>query len=155
MYGKFIQFILDRLDRNKIYWTNYKIKFLSFISLLFSIKNEIKSSSYQLSYPLVWSNADLVVVSSKNIKKFVHYCGIFAACNLFAEIALPTALVLSDPKKIIDCSNLNFREGHLWNSEEKKLLAPYDESLEELLENFPEGYLYIHPVKLSEWDCAI
>jgi len=154
-YSKIARFILDRLDRKKITWTKYKLKSLSFFSLLFSIKNEIYASTFPLSYPLVWSHADLVVVNSKNIKKFVHYCGIFAACNLFVEIALPTALVLSEPKQIVDCNNLLFRNGHLWNREQMKLLKPFDECLQKLLENFPEEYLYIHPVKLSKWNCSL
>jgi len=154
-YSKITSFLLDRLDRKKIIWTKYKFKLLTYFSLFFSIKNEIYASSYPLSYPLVRSNADLVVVSSENIKKFVHYCGIFAACNLFVEIALPTALVLSLPKKIVGIRDLSLKGGHMWNKDDIKLLEPFKKDLKKLLQDFPKEYLYLHPVKLSKWNCTL
>lgn len=50
---------------------------------------------YDLSYPLVNAFSDMLVITKKTIKKFSHYCGVFAATELFVEMAIPTALVFT------------------------------------------------------------
>jgi hypothetical protein len=46
-------------------------------------------------YPLLAGYSDFCIVPAAAIRSFVHYCGVFAAMNIFAEIAVPTALVLA------------------------------------------------------------
>lgn len=103
-----------------------------------------------LSYPLLGGYADIFVVSQQNVRKFCHYCGVFAATDLFVEVALPTAVVLS-AEKLVTEADLTLQGKALWTSEELAELAPFDYKLDLLLENFPAQYLYLHPVKLSKW----
>lgn len=117
------------------------------------LRNTIRGRRYSLSYPLVGSYADIFIVSSDNIKQFCHYCGVFAALDLFVEIALPTALALS-AESVITEKELQYKGKPLWKEEEYELLLPYKSNLKLLLEKFPENVLHIHPIKLSQWDCS-
>jgi hypothetical protein len=114
------------------------------------IKNRILPKKYHLTYPLVRSYSDIFVVSRNNIKQFCHYCGVFAATNLFVELAIPTAMVFS-AKAIVTENDIAFRGKALWTKEDLSILDKYDFKLNELLNNFPNDHLYLHPIKLSKW----
>ena len=118
---------------------------------------------YNLSYPLVGSYSDICAVSNGTVRRLGHYCGVFAAAGLHAELAIPTALVLSSGK-IVTEKDLSLRGRALWPDgwnrlhgendlahDEMKTLDRFGKNLNNLLQNFPEGYLYLHPVKLSGW----
>ncbi len=111
---------------------------------------------FHLSYPLVGSYSDLVIVAGASIKKFCQYCGAFAANELFVEFALPTALLLAS-ENVITEPQLN-QQGDIYWTYTKESSGYYEEqmqryhyNLQELLSNFPEDILYIHPIKLSKW----
>lgn len=106
-----------------------------------------KNGKINLNYPLVAGYSDICIVSGNSIADFTHYCGIFAATNLFVEVAIPTALVLAS-EGIVTESNALLPGMLLWTEEEKKKLEPFEGSLSKLMQNFPEN-TYIHPVKLS------
>ena len=60
--------------------------------------------------PFVFGYSDICLVSSKHIRQFVYYCGVFAACNLFVEIALPTALTMCvEPGELVTEENISLR----------------------------------------------
>ncbi len=101
-------------------------------------------------YPLAGGYSDIFLISSTVMKKFAHYCGVFAVNKLFVEFAIPTALIFS-ADKIINENELLLRGTPLWTKEELSLLDKYDYSLEKLVAEFPPGFLYLHPVKLSKW----
>ncbi len=111
---------------------------------------------YPLSYPMVGSYSDLVIVSQASIKNFCHYCGVFAANELFVEFAIPTALLLA-AEEVVTEPQLGRRGDIYWtySKEEadnyEKQMQLYHYNLEELISNFPTEKLYIHPVKLSKW----
>ena len=118
---------------------------------------------YDLSYPLAGSYSDICAVSAGTVRRFCHFCGVFAAAGLHAELALPTALVLSSDR-IVTEKDLTLRGRALWPDgwnrlhgendlahDEIRELEKYNYDLAALLKNFPEGYLYLHPVKLSKW----
>ena len=104
----------------------------------------------QLAYPLVGGYPDLVVVPAAHIEEFCRYCAALAEVQLFVAIAMPTALALS-------CAKINTHEDiplwgwHYWPHQSwNAMRASHDErQLDNLLENFPEECLFIHPVKLS------
>jgi hypothetical protein len=116
-----------------------------------------------LSYPLTGSYSDICAVSAGTVSRFCHFCGVFAAAGLHAELAIPTALVLSSDQ-IVTEKDLSLSGRALWPDGWNRLhgendlahdelmeLDKYNNDLSLLLKNFPEGYLYLHPVKLSKW----
>jgi hypothetical protein len=118
------------------------------------IKNRLTISEYNLSFPLVGSYSDIFVASSDTIKMFCHYCGVFAASNLFVELALPTAMVLAGDD-IIQEKDLQLSGKALWTKDDYQILQPYYRNLQMLISDFPENFLYLHPVKLSQWDTKL
>lgn len=117
-------------------------------------------NEYKLPYPLCGSYSDICVVSGKSIKKFAHYCGVFAATFLDVEVALPTALVLASDEKI-SSEEFTKRKGRsYWHpngafyfSEEDHIdrIEEKFSSLDDIFRHFPDDQLYIHPIKLSKW----
>lgn len=132
-----IKFLIKNLIRDNFYPIRY-------------IYRKIIRKEYNLSYPLVGSYSDIFVVSSVTIKQFCHYCGVFAATNLFVELGLPTAMVLS-AEEIITERDLKLQGKALWTETECSILEKYEYQLERLINDFPINYLYLHPIKLSKW----
>jgi len=123
----------------------------AFVKLKYFLK---RKSDFNLRYPIIGSYSDIVIVSEKNIKKFCHYCGVFAAETLFVEVALPTALVLS-AEKIVTENDLLISGKALWTSKDYEEIQKYAYHLKNLISDFPENYIYLHPIKLSEWNTEI
>ncbi len=130
----------------------------------FNIKNEYvdaeniylderknSGEKYKLHYPVARGYSDITIVSKYSIKKFCHFCGIFAASHLFVECALPTSLILTC-KKIICERDLLLQGRALWTKDDYEILEKYQQNLKKLLNDFPQNYLYLHPIKLSKWD---
>ena len=110
-----------------------------------------KGSLRRTRYPLARSYSDLTVVSAACIREFCHYCGVFAATDLFVELAIPTALALATDK-IVTETDLALHGKALWSAAEQSAeLERYGKQLGELFRRFPSDCLYIHPVKLSTW----
>ncbi len=113
---------------------------------------------YHPVYPLVMGYSDLVIVSAKNIKKFCHYCGVFAATDLFAEFAIPTALMLSEAE-IVTQKELGHSKTtvmFLLTAEQRAgYRVQYKNQLTSLLADFPEDALLMHPIKPSQWNTEI
>ena len=114
------------------------------------LDDRIRQKLYNLSYPFVGGYSDIFIVSAKSIREFCHYCGVFAATKLFVEVALPTSMVLS-AYKIVTEKDLSLQGKSLWSKEEYKEVERYNNSLTALMNDFPPGYLYLHPIKLSKW----
>lgn len=116
-------------------------------------------------YPILAGYSDFFVVPATALDRFVDYCGVFAAMNVFAEVAIPTALALSvgdlrtemkpgeffiDPPSCPPPSGL--RGVEFWEVDESAEFAErFDKSLDRLRTEFPADWLYVHPVKLSQW----
>lgn len=115
------------------------------------IRNKFFRKPYPLSYPLARSYSDIFVLSADAIKTFCHYCGVFAATNLFSELAIPTAMVLA-AKAIATERDLELKGRALWTKNDLTVLDKFENQLEKLLSDFPPAYLYLHPVKLSRWN---
>jgi hypothetical protein len=101
-------------------------------------------------YPYAVAYSDIFVVTAKSIKKFSHYCGAFAASNLFVELAVPTALVLAG-EQVRTENEISMQGRALWTKEDFAILDKYDFHLNHLINDFPANYLYLHPIKLSKW----
>jgi hypothetical protein len=138
--------LYGKLNRNMFYKKN-RDPFLHWLG------DSICKKRYSLNYPLAGGYSDIFIVSSQTIKTFGHYCGVFASLKLFVEAALPTALALSS-EAIVTEKDLPIKGKPLWETEVTyEYLLPYQNDFELLMKNFPD-VLYIHPVKLSQWDCS-
>ncbi len=105
----------------------------------------------RLPYPVAGSYSDILLIHRNSIQAFCRYCGVMAAAGLFVEIAVPTALLLA-AEKIVQEKDLKLQGEALWTPREiSDVEEKYNRSLSNLLQNFPPGKLYYHPVKLSKW----
>ena len=105
-----------------------------------------------INYPLVEGYSDLIVVPQAHLELFCHYCGIFAAMNLWVDAAVATALILSGSEirteKDSKCSGTEY-----WKGEEIiNRLKSTNSKLSKIGEIFKEDELYIHPIKLSSYN---
>lgn len=127
---------------------------VTFVSNMKSYFKKVK-----LSYPVVGSYSDIIIVSKHAIKNFSHYCGVFATNKLFVEFAIPTALLLAADEVVTE--PILGKRGEiywLYTAEELKnyedKMKPYKKDLQTLLAQFPKDKIYIHPIKLSKWQTA-
>jgi len=75
---------------------------------------------------------------------------VFAATELHVEVAVPTSIVMSS-ERITTEKDLKLQGKALWVEEDYQELDKYENSLNNLLDDFPSNYLYLHPIKLSKW----
>ena len=105
-----------------------------------------------INYPLVEGYSDFIIVPRSHIELFCHYCGIFAAMNLWVDAAVATALVLSE-SEIKTEKDSKYSGKEYWNDDELiKRLSPANKKLNKIDELFKENELYIHPIKLSSYN---
>lgn len=105
----------------------------------------------KLNYPLARSYSDIFIISNKSMNDFVTYCGAFAASELFVELAIPTAMIVAC-NRIVTQNDIKFSGRALWTPSDFEILKPYNNSISNLIKNFPKTYLFLHPIKLSQWD---
>lgn len=104
-----------------------------------------------LPYPMAYAYSDFFILPRSALERFCDYCAIFAAMNLFVEIAIPLSLLLTC-EQIVCEKDTSWRGVELWGDLSRERLEQANEqSLAKLLANFPADRLYIHPVKLSRW----
>lgn len=118
------------------------------------------------TYPLLYGYSDFIVVPAYALERFGHYCGVLAAMNVFAEVAVPTALVLACDEVVTELAlgedfehqtertprnpAIPLRGIELWGGPAIQAFnGPLDGSMERLVTDFPNDWLYVHPVKLS------
>lgn len=106
---------------------------------------------YRMPYPLWGGYSDIVIISHNDLESFSRMCGIFAAQDLFVEIAIPTAMMLNC-KEVRFLRDINKKAKVMWTEEEKTDIELQYEKLYSKLEcQWPKETSYIHPVKLSRW----
>lgn len=155
------------IDQLKVFNGSYSVKDIYFGDNVSGVRSLFKQTIKYLNdkyilgidyksskYSLIRSYSDILIVSSGSIKKFIHYCGAFAATDLWVEVAIPTALALSGEKIKVQ-RDLKLQGRPLWSAEDYKLLDSFDYNLKNLLNNFPQTYIYLHPIKLSKWNTDI
>ena len=109
--------------------------------------------SLSLDYPLVSAYSDIFLVTGKNIGQFFQILGVFAATRLFVELAIPTALVLTLDNLRTD-NDVKLKRGDMWFGDRDPFGQQYGFKLSSLIKNYPSNKLFVHPVKLSKWDCT-
>lgn len=112
-------------------------------------------TNMNITYPLVAGYSDIVIVPKESIERFCHISGVFAAMNLFVEIAVPTTMMLTC-KNIVTSKQISLKAEEMWELEKyidiiEKLGNDSQYNLQNISKYFPEKYAYLHPVKLSQW----
>jgi|GEM_PF-2169316 len=101
-------------------------------------------------WPLVEGYCDFVVVPRKYWKKFVHYCGIMGAMNVWHDCGVVTSLLLACDE-VMQEKDSKAMGVELWNEEVDELYNQYQGDLQKLLSDYKPNQIYTHPVKLSRW----
>lgn len=109
-----------------------------------------RNCSRTLDYPLIGGYSDILCIPAEIMPRFCQICGAFAATKLFVEIAIPTALALSS-KSIKTDVDLGIKRGDWDINVINELTKDFNFELNKLHSNFPNGFLYLHPIKLSKW----
>lgn len=112
-----------------------------------------KINKITLDYPLVTGYSDFLIISDKDIAEFTRLCGVFSAMRLWVEIAIPTAVMLSC-KSVKTQKDCKYKTEKMWKpsvfvSEFEKKCGFQTENISA---QWPEEYIYLHPVKLSKWN---
>lgn len=124
----------------------------NFFEGFLDLKEEFRQrngGAFTIPYPMAHGYSDVFILRRSVLYPFSRTCGIFAAMNVFVEIAIPTAMILV-------CENIaNIDEADrqcitAWESEREALRQHY-QSITELMKKWKDEVLFIHPVKLSEW----
>ncbi len=136
----------------------FLIKYIFYWLFRFRIKKVLMGLYYlfighkrKSLYPIIWGYSDILIVTESAMQKFCTYCGCFAACNIFVEQALPTALILSAEKIVLKDQIKKDVISQLSVKERAKLEQKYNFNLADLIRDFPSNTFFIHPIKLSQW----
>ena len=70
--------------------------------------------------------------------------------NMFAEIAIPTAAVLTFARNEVEFFPPNSRKV-FWGNDRIAFEEKYNRDFDRLYENWDSSVAYVHPVKLSKW----
>lgn len=96
--------------------------------------------------------SDFLVVSAQSIESFLYYCGIFTGISLFAEIAIPTALLYTG-RPLVSENEIDLKGVETWTPE-SNLTSEFDHmgsfSATDYFSRHP-SHLYVHPIKLSRF----
>lgn len=107
-----------------------------------------------LPYPALAAYSDFIVIPQNHLKAFADMCEIFRQMRLWVEVAIPTAMLLTLPKVKME-KDMNWKGTTYWVDKNFDVMkARYEAAgfdLKKLLDGYSQNELYIHPVKLSQW----
>ncbi|MDW7555715.1 MULTISPECIES: hypothetical protein [Azospirillum] len=101
-----------------------------------------------LPYPFVFGISDFFVLHKDVFDEFVHFQGVCAGMDLFAEVAIPSGLMVC-AEQVVQCKDLGLEVDWVWGNSRENLDISY------LKEKLNENFLLIHPVKLSKMGDSI
>ena len=102
-------------------------------------------------YPILWGYSDILIIEESAMMKFCTYCGCFAACDVFVEQAIPTALLLSAEKITTGAQIKKKMIPQLSIEMKSNMERKYNLNIKCLMDDFPSNLFFIHPIKLSQW----
>lgn len=106
----------------------------------------------EAEYPFCFGYSDIFCIGRENLKEFCHYCGVFSASDLFVEIAIPTALIMSTKGSVVQENEIEYRGRSIWGKKNVHAFSSvYGYSMDDLVDNFPDNNLYLHPIKITKW----
>lgn len=116
--------------------------------------NEFKKSngnSFKIPYPMACGYSDIFCIDKESLFEFSRLCGIFSAMNMFVEIAIPTAAVLTFKRNDVAFFSKEVIQA-IWGGNNRKAFAEkYNADFSRLYSEWDEKIFFVHPVKLSGW----
>jgi len=111
----------------------------------------LNGNSRNIIYPLAWGYVDIFIIKRTRLFSLARVNGIFSAMNLFVEIAFPTSVVIEFLRENVCMLNdlENYSCKVVWSREEKEKLQRNYKSIEDLMKEWHENILFMHPIKLS------
>ena len=107
-------------------------------------------NSFKIPYPMAGGYSDIFCLDKESLFEFSKLCGIFSAMNMFVEIAIPTAAVLTFTREQVTFLSKEFAL-ILWGNDRIVFENKYENDFNRLYNEWDEKIFYIHPVKLSRW----
>ena len=126
-------------------WNNAKSFFNVVNYFIATNKNSLK-----IPYPMGKLYSDIFCVDKDSLFEFSRLCGIFSAMNLFVEIAIPTAAVLTYKRSDVEFLPES-TVWRLWDNDRNNFERKYNGDFGRLYREWDEKIFCIHPVKLSGW----
>ncbi len=111
--------------------------------------------SFDIPYPMAKGYSDVLILEKQCFKSFSRLCGVFSAMDIFAEIAIPSAIVLLFNRDEISClMDTEYIARLLWFDYEyfATVANTYNHEFFNFYNNWNNNYLYVHPIKLSDWN---
>lgn len=107
---------------------------------------------FKLPYPLLKDYSDFLVINGDDMPSLCQMLGVFAAMDLFVEVAIPTAMALTCSS--IKCEKDIDRIGvEYWREKDiQGIQLKFGCSLKRLYQDWDENVIYYHPIKLSRWN---
>ena len=125
------------------------------INSLISTFYENNEHSFDIPYPMAKGYSDVLIMKKDDLSKFARLCGIFSAMDVFVEIAVPTSIVLLFEREEVSClADTEYTARLLWFDFEYFRNVPdsYRYQISHLFDDWNKEWIYMHPIKLSEWD---
>jgi len=120
-------------------------------SLLYYIKLILRRR-LSLPYPLIASYSEFFVVDSQAFLRFSELCETAGKMRLWVEVAIPTLLLLCSQNVIFE-KDRNLHGKTYWTPNEVNNLIKRNEGhVKNLIQEFDNNTLYLHPIKLSTWN---
>lgn len=142
-------------------YKNYKIfkgrvwHFLNYLKWKFRPK--------KASYPCVFGYSDIILIPRDRMEELCHYLEIMATWQMFVELAIPTSISLLKNAHVVYSNSIPYKTGNVWYPQNPNHFKNINEKINQLSdkckgeinnlkEHFPNEYLYLHPVKLSQFN---
>ena len=109
-------------------------------------------NTLHIPYPMACrgGGADIFCIIKDSLFEFSRLCGIFSAMNMFVEIAIPTATVLTYKRNDVVFFKSS-SELIMWGNDRIAFENKYDKDFSRLYNEWDGKLFYVHPVKLSGW----
>lgn len=143
----------------KNFYANYKIfkaRCWHFLKVL-----KYRLCPVYMPYPYVFGYSDIILIPANRMDELCRYLEVFATWNMFVEMAVPTAIMLLPNTKIHFANQCRYKTGNVWYPQDpyhfKKIndiiyeLINISDNYTDLAIHYPKEYLYLHPVKLSNF----
>lgn len=112
------------------------------MSDFFAMNREATGKGIRPLFPFCRGMSDFFAVNRATMEKLVHLFGVFAAMQVFVEVAIPTALLLAADRVTTE-QDLGLKLEWYWNDDRSRL------DFEAISAGFAEDVVSVHPIKLS------